>query len=114
MEHVIDATNKNLGRLASEVAVILQGKTSPNYEPRLAGENKVIIKNIDRMTISGRKETQKIYFRHTGYMGHLKEETYQEVVEKKGKEEALRRAVLRMLPKNKLQNIRIKNLVIEK
>ncbi len=113
MDYTIDAKNQNMGRLASEIAVILQGKKSPAYEPRLAGEDKVIVKNIDGMTISGNKETDKIYFRHTGYMGHLKEETYEEVVAKKGKKEVLRRAVMRMLPKNKLQIIRIKRLIIE-
>ena len=113
MEYKIDATNKNLGRLASEVAVILQGKKSAKYEPRLEGEDKVIIQNINNMTISGKKENQKVYHRHTGYMGHLKTETYRQVVDKKGKKEVLRRAVMRMLPKNKLQIKRIKRLIIE-
>jgi len=113
MDYTIDAKNQNMGRLASEIAVILQGKKSPAYEPRLSGVDRVIVKNIDDMTISGKKETDKIYFRHTGYMGHLKEETYEEVVAKKGKKEVLRRAIMRMLPKNKLQESRIKRLVIE-
>lgn len=113
MEYKIDATNKNLGRLASEAAVILQGKKSAKYEPRLEGEDKVIIQNINNMTISGKKENQKVYHRHTGYMGHLKTETYRQVVDKKGKKEVLRRAVMRMLPKNKLQIKRIKRLIIE-
>lgn len=113
MEYTVDAKNKNLGRLASEIAIILQGKKSANYEPRLAGEDKVIVKNINEMAISGKKENQKVYHRHTGYMGHLKTETYQEVVDKKGKKEVLRRAVKQMLPKNKLQIIRMKKLIIE-
>ncbi len=112
-EFTIDATNKNLGRLASEIAIILQGKKNPKYDPRLAGEDKVIVKNINKMTISGKKENQKIYYRHTGYMGHIKEETYKEVVDKKGKAEVLRRSVKQMLPKNKLQIKRIKKLIIE-
>ena len=114
MDYRIDATNKNLGRLASEIAIILQGKKNPNYEPRLAGEDKVIIKNVDKITLTGKKETDKVYYHHTGYMGHLKEETYPEVVAKKGKEEVLRRAVMQMLPKNRLQNQRMKRLIIEK
>ncbi|MBI5401425.1 50S ribosomal protein L13 [Candidatus Wolfebacteria bacterium] len=113
MDYTIDAKNKNLGRLASEIAVILQGKKNPNYEPRLEGEDKVIVKNINGMTVSGKKETDKIYYRHTGYMGHLKEERMEEVIAKKGKREVLRRAVMRMLPKNRLQIKRIKKLIIE-
>ena len=102
-----------MGRLASEIATILQGKKNPGYEPRLAGEDRVIVKNIDGMTISGKKETDKVYYHHTGYMGGLKEETYEEVVAKKGKQEVLRRAVMRMLPKNRLQVPRMKRLIIE-
>lgn len=113
MDYIIDAKNQNMGRLATEIATILQGKKSPNYEPRLAGEDRAIVKNIDGMTISGKKETDKVYYRHTGYMGGLKEATYEEVVAKKGKQEVLRRAVMRMLPKNRLQILRIKRLIIE-
>ena len=114
MDYTIDAKNKNLGRLASEIAVILQGKKNASYDPRLEGDDKVVVKNIGQMTVSGKKEKDKVYHRHTGYMGHLKTETLEEVVAKKGKQEVLRRAVMRMLPKNKLQERRIKRLIIEK
>ena len=113
MDYTIDATNKNLGRLAVEVATILQGKKSPDYEPRLAGQDKVIVKNVTKMETTGNKMGGKIYHRHTGYMGHIKSETLEEVITKKGQAEALKRAVMRMLPKNRLQNPRIKRLVIE-
>jgi large subunit ribosomal protein L13 len=113
MDYTIDAKNQNMGRIATEIATILQGKKSPSYEPRLAGEDRAIVKNIDGMTISGNKETDKVYYRHTGYMGGLKEATYEEVVAKKGKQEVLRRAVMRMLPKNRLQVPRMKRLIIE-
>lgn len=113
MDYIIDAKNQNMGRLATEISTILQGKKSPSYEPRLAGEDRAIVKNIDGMTISGKKETDKVYYRHTGYMGGLKEATYEEVVAKKGKQEVLRRAVMRMLPKNRLQVLRMKRLIIE-
>ncbi len=102
-----------MGRLASEIATILQGKKNPNYEPRLAGDDRVIVKNVNDMTISGRKESDKVYFHHSGYMGGIKEETFAEVVAKKGKQEVLRRAVMRMLPKNRLQAPRMKRLIIE-
>lgn len=113
MEHTIDATNKNMGRLATEIAITLQGKKSPNYEPRLASDNKVVVKNVGKITMTGAKETGKVYHRHTGFMGHLKSATLKQVVDKKGKAEILRRAVKQMLPKNRLQNIRMKNLIIE-
>lgn len=113
MDYILDAKNQNMGRLATEIATILQGKKNPSYEPRLAGEDRVIVKNIDGMTISGQKETDKIYYHHTGFMGGIKQETYEEVVAKKGKQEVLRRAVTRMLPKNRLQVPRMKRLIIE-
>jgi large subunit ribosomal protein L13 len=113
MDYTIDAKNQNMGRIATEIATILQGKKSPAYEPRLPGVDRAIVKNIDEMTISGNKETDKVYYRHTGYMGGLKEATYEEVVAKKGKQEVLRRAVMRMLPKNRLQVNRMKRLIIE-
>lgn len=113
MNYTIDATNKPLGRLASEIAVILQGKKNPEYQPRLEGEDKVIVKNIDKMTVTGKKIKQKIYYRHTTQIGHLKERTLQIIWEKKGPAEVLRRAVMGMLPKNKLRAKRIKRLKIE-
>ena len=113
MDYTIDAKNQNMGRLATEIATILQGKKNPNYEPRLAGDDRVIVKNVNDMTISGRKESDKVYFHHSGYMGGIKEETFAEVVAKKGKQEVLRRAVMRMLPKNRLQAPRMKRLIIE-
>ncbi|MDP3015042.1 MAG: 50S ribosomal protein L13 [bacterium] len=113
MQYTIDATNKKLGRLASEIAVILQGKKSPKYEPRLEGEDKVFIKNINNLEVSGKKMKQKIYYRHTTQVGHLKEQTLEMLWQKKGPAEVLRRAVLHMLPKNRLKIKRIKRLIIE-
>ncbi len=113
MDYTIDAKNKKLGRLASEIAVILQGKKNPQYEPRFGGDDKVTVKNIDKMEFSGKKVKQKKYYRHTTQIGHLKEETLQMVLEKKGPAEVLRRAVKGMLPKNKLSIKRMKRLIIE-
>ena len=114
MENItIDATNKKLGRLASEIAVILQGKNSSQYEPRLEGDNRVKVSNINKIEISDKKAKNKIYYRHTTQIGHLKKRTMKQVLEKQGPAEVLRRAVLGMLPKNKLQAKRIKKLVIE-
>lgn len=112
MEIIIDAKKQKLGRLASKIAGILQNKGSVAYNPRLEGGNKVIVKNISGIEVSGKKAGQKIYYRHTGYMGHLKEKTYKEAFEKKPSW-ALRHAVRGMLPKNRLQAKRLKQLIIE-
>ena len=112
-QYVIDATNQRLGRLASQIAQILQGKLHPNYEPRNPGADRVVVKNASRITVSGKKATQKIYYRHTGYMCHLKELVYKEYFAK-APEEVLRLAVRRMLPQNFLKQKRMNRLVIEK
>ncbi len=109
----IDAKNKKLGRLASEIAIILQGKNSPKYEARLEGEDSVLIKNVDKIEISGKKFKDKIYYAHSTMVGHLKKQTLQQIWEKQGPAEILKRAVFGMLPKNRLQAKRIKRLIIE-
>ncbi len=113
MDYVIDASNQKLGRLASEIAVILQGKKNVSYEPRLAGADKVIIKNASKIVVTGRKYSQKVYYHHTGYMGHLREKKFREVFEK-SPETVLRKAVYNMLPKNRLRAKRLKRLIIER
>ena len=113
MNYEIDATNKAFGRLASEIAVILQGKKNPDYMPRLESKDSVLVKNIDKAKITGKKLTQKKYYRHTTQIGHLKERSLKQVLEKKGPREVLRHAVMGMLPKNRLRIKRIKRLIIE-
>ncbi|MDO8537211.1 MAG: 50S ribosomal protein L13 [bacterium] len=110
MNYNIDAKNKILGRLASEIAQILQGKKSPKYEPRLVGGDKVFVKNYQEIKVTGKKFKEKIYYHHTGYVGHLKEKTFEQVFSKDPKR-VLREAVRRMLPKNFLNQKRLKNLV---
>ncbi|MBU6142023.1 50S ribosomal protein L13 [Patescibacteria group bacterium] len=112
MQYTIDAKNKTLGRLASEIAEILQGKKSAYYEPRLAGADSVMVTNVKDITVTGAKMTQKKYYHHTGYMGHLKSKTLREVMEK-DPSQALRHAVERMLPKNSLRSKRMLRLVIK-
>lgn len=110
-EYKIDATNQILGRLATKIAVLLQGKNSAHYEPRLVGNNRVIVENISKIKFSGKKLNQKLYRHHTGYQGHLKSQTLEQIFEKDPKD-VLRKAVWNMLPKNKLRSKRIKNLII--
>lgn len=113
MEHIIDAKNQKLGRLAARISHLLQAKDQAKYNPRLEGDNKVVVKNIKAIELSGRKAEQKVYYHHTGYMGHLKTNTYKRVTEK-DPAWALWHAVRGMLPKNSLQNKRLKRLIIEK
>ena len=113
MEYVIDATHKKLGRIASEIAQILQNKKSVRYNPRLAGSDTVVVKNMKKIDLPALKAVSKIYYRHTGYMGHLKEKTLEQAFAA-SPEKVLRLAVSRMLPKNFLRDKRMKRLTVEK
>jgi large subunit ribosomal protein L13 len=110
MDHYIDAKNKILGRVASEIATILQGKRNVAYKPQEVGRDKVFVKNFKDIRVSGNKFKEKTYYRHTGYMGHLKEKTFEQVFSKDPKK-VLREAVRRMLPKNFLNAKRLNNLI---
>jgi large subunit ribosomal protein L13 len=105
----IDAANKILGRLASEIAKILQGKHKADFKACQPGNEIIEVKNADKIKISGKKIKQKIYYHYSGYPGGLKELTLEEFF-KKNPNEVLKRAVLGMLPKNKLQKERLKRL----
>lgn len=113
MEYKIDATNKVLGRLASEVAVLLRGKNDPSFDPSRASDNKVVVNNTDKIAVTGRKMVQKLYRRHSGYHGGLKEERLRDLMARDSRL-ALRKAVLGMLPKNKLRAKFIRNLILHK
>jgi len=112
-ETVMDVKNKSLGRAATEIALILQGKDKASYEQRKIGGNIVRVKNISGLKFTGRKLEQKTYYRHTGFMGHLKSKTLEEAFAK-SPEWVLRHAVRGMLPKNSLLPKRLKLLVIDK
>ena len=112
MEHVIDAKKRRLGRLASEIAHILQGKHLPSYHPRFVGAELVIVKNVRKLDMAPKKTSQKIYYRHAGRLGHLKERRLKDVFEK-NPAWVLRHAVRSMLPKNRLRSKRMKQLMIE-
>lgn len=112
MDHIIDAQGKALGRLASQIATILQGKHKATYDPKNEGNDRVIVKNIKEVRLSGRKTSQKIYYNHTGPIGHLKERKFEDVFAKKPGW-VLKHAVRLMLPKNKLSARRLKRLICE-
>lgn len=111
-EIILQAEGERLGRLATRIAGVLQNKGKASYNPRLSGDLRVIVKNIGKLSIGGNKATQKTYYRHTGYMGHLRERSYEEAFAK-NPGFVLRRAVRGMLPRNTLAAKRLKNLIIE-
>jgi len=99
--YVIDAEGKTLGRLATEVASLLTGKKKPEYTPFLDTGDFVIVVNADKVTVTGKKYTDKLYRHHTGYAGGLKEVNFKTLIEKHPTY-AVEYAVKGMLPKNSL------------
>jgi len=110
--HTIDATDKVLGRLASEIAVFLRGKQRADFRPNQDSGDFVVVKNIDKVKITGRKMEQKKYYRHSGYPGALKTTPLKKLFER-SPAEVLRKAVWGMLPGNKLRSEQIKRLKFE-
>lgn len=108
---VIDAMSAPLGRLSTEIAKYLIGKYKPTYTPHVDGGDYVIVINAKDAVVTGDKETQKIYYRHSGFPGGIKDATLAEV---RGKfpERIIENAVKGMLPKNKLAPERMKRLKI--
>ena len=99
--YVIDATDQRLGRLASEVANILRGKNKPIYTPHMDTGDFVIVINAEKVVVTGRKSSQKLYRRHSGRPGGMKVETF-EKLQKRIPERIIEKAVKGMLPKNAL------------
>lgn len=112
--HTIDATDKVLGRLATQVAVLLKGKNKVGFAPYKDMGDIVMIKNVDKMKFTGKKFDNKIYYHHSLYLGGLKKATMREISDKKGHSEILRKAVMGMLSKNKLRALQIKRLKFER
>jgi len=107
--HTIDASGKVLGRLATEIAVLLRGKNKPDFVPYKEMGDFVIVKNASQIKVTGKKMDQKTYFRHSGYLGS-EQNIPLKVLFQKDPGEVLRIAVYGMLPKNKLRPIQIKRL----
>lgn len=99
--YVVDAADQRLGRLATEVARVLRGKNKPTYTPHLDTGDFVIVINADKVAVTGKKRTQKIYRRHSGRPGGMKEETFQKL-QQRLPERIIEQAVKGMLPKNRL------------
>lgn len=97
--HVVDATDKTLGRLATEIATRLTGKDKPIYAPYLNTGDFVVVTNAEKIRVSGKKLQQKMYYHHSGYHGGLRERTLQQMMDKTP-DRVLKQAVKGMLPKN--------------
>jgi large subunit ribosomal protein L13 len=110
--HNIDATNQSLGRLASNIAILLRGKDKPSYRAHIMPTEKVVVENIRKMRLTGAKMEQKRYYNYSGYPGGMRETRVEDLF-KKNPGEVLRKAVYGMLPSNKLRAEIIKNLEIK-
>ena len=108
---LVDANGAVLGRLASQVAHRLRGKHNPKFTPHVDTGDWVIVINAEKIVLTGRKMDQKMYYRHSGYIGGLKQVSAKELLEKKP-EELVRSAVKGMLPKNKLGRQLFKKLKV--
>ena len=109
--YVVDATGYTLGRLASEVAKILRGKNKPIFTPFIDTGDYVIIVNADKVKVTGKKLEQKVYYRHSDYVGGMKETTLKEMLNKKP-ERVIELAVKGMLPKGPLGREMYKKLFV--
>ena len=107
--YVVDAEGQTLGRLASQVASVLRGKNKPTYTPSMDTGDYVIVVNADKIKVTGKKLDQKIYYRHSDYVGGMKETTLKELLAKKP-EDVINFAVKGMLPKGPLGRQMIKKL----
>jgi len=109
--HVVDASQETLGRMAAGVARVLQGKHKPTYTPHADTGDFVVVVNAERVRVTGRKATDKVYRHHTGWPGGLVERTFAHMVERHP-EEIVRLAVRRMLPKTTLGRHMLRKLKI--
>ena len=106
---LVDANGQNLGRLASKIAPIIIGKHKPTYTPGVDGGDFVVVVNAERITVTGKKMEDKIYYRHTGYPGGLKETKLKDMLAKHP-ERVMQKAVWGMIPHNRLGRKMIKKL----
>ena len=109
--YIVDAENKILGRLATQIAIRLRGKHKPIFTPHADVGDFIVVINADKVAMTGSKWDTKLYYRHSGYVGGLKQISARKLLEKKP-DEILRQAVKRMLPKNSLGRRQLKKLKI--
>jgi len=109
--HVIDASGKTLGRLATQAATLLMGKHKPTYTPNLNTGDFVVVVNAAKVRVTGRKAQQKIYYRHSGYPGGLRSTTFERMMETHPTR-VIEYAVEGMLPKNRLGRSMLRRLKV--
>jgi large subunit ribosomal protein L13 len=109
--YLVDAEDKILGRLATQIATRLRGKHKPVFTPHADTGDFIVVVNAEKIALTGRKWDQKIYYRHSGYMGGLKQISARKLLEKKP-QDIIKFAVKRMLPKNSLGRRQLKKLKI--
>ena len=109
--YLVDAEGRTLGRLATQIAEVLRGKGKPQYTPHIDTGDFVVVVNAEKVRVTGNKLEQKVYYRHSGYPGGLRERTLAEQLARRP-EEVLRRAVRGMLPKNRLAAAQLRKLRI--
>lgn len=108
---LIDADGKVLGRLATEISILLQGKRNPEFVKFMDSGDFVVVINAEKVVVTGKKLEQKKYYSHSGYPGGIREKTLKELLEK-NPEDVLRKAVRGMIPKNKLGRAMYKKLKV--
>ena len=109
--YVVDAADCTLGRMASGIAGVLRGKNKPQFTPHVDTGDYVIVVNADKVKVTGKKLEQKIYYRHSGYVGGMKETTLKEMLDRKP-EKVIELAVKGMLPKGPLGRSMLKKLFV--
>ncbi|MBB3047097.1 large subunit ribosomal protein L13 [Litorivivens lipolytica] len=109
--YVVDAEGKTLGRLASEIAHRLRGKHKPEYTPHVDTGDYIVVVNCEKVAVTGKKATDKMYHHHTGYPGGLKSFSFEKLIER-APERVLQRAVKGMLPRNPLGRAMFKKLKV--
>ena len=108
---VVDATDKTLGRLATQIADTLRGKHKPEYTPHCDVGDFVIVVNAEKISVTGKKREEKRYYRHSGYPGGLRSRTLTEMLDRRP-EEVIRLAVKGMLPRNRLARAQLRKLKV--
>jgi large subunit ribosomal protein L13 len=109
--YLVDAEGQTLGRLATQIARLLRGKNKPQYTPHVDTGDFVVVVNAEKVVVTGKKAEQKVYYRHTGYPGGLKETSYEVMMERKPTE-ILRKAVRGMMPRTRLGRQQLRKLKI--
>jgi large subunit ribosomal protein L13 len=109
--YVVDASDKTLGRMASDIARVLRGKHRPEYSPHLSLGDHVIVVNAEKIHLSGNKRQQKVYYSYSGYQSGLRTRTFQELMDK-DPGRVVRHAVKGMLPRNRLGRQMLRNLKV--